>query len=57
MTTADKLPAGHAHRFAAALSRSDLPRDKRPEVMVLQGGWKAWRAAYGESELVEGDGP
>lgn len=34
-------------RFLEALARSDTPKGERPEVLVLQGGWKSWCRNYG----------
>ena len=45
-----------AGRFAARLGAAAGPATAvLPEVLVLQGGWKAWRRAYGDNAaLTEG---
>ena len=45
-----------AGRFAARLGAAASPATAvLPEVLVLQGGWKAWRRAYGtDASLTEG---
>lgn len=45
----------HYGRFAEALARSELPQEKLPEVFVLRGGWRAWKAKYGDTTLSEPD--